>query len=135
MAHLRISELRGVTPQQAETLKAHGITNAGQLLDRAGTPQGRRELAEATGISSDSILEMVNRADLSRIHGIGRQYSHLLEDAGVDTCPELAQRNPANLYAALREAAAGSGIKRPPTAQQVADWVSQAKALPRAVHY
>jgi len=61
MAHLRISELRGVTPQQAETLKAHGITNAGQLLDRAGTPQGRQKLAEATGISSDSILEMVNR--------------------------------------------------------------------------
>ncbi|MFQ5342708.1 MAG: DUF4332 domain-containing protein [Anaerolineae bacterium] len=135
MAHLRIAELRGVTSQQVETLKAHGITNAGQLLDRASTPQGRRDLAEATGISSADLLEMVNRADLSRIHGIGRQYSHLLEDVGVDTCPELAQRNPANLHAALREAAAGSGIKRPPTSQQVEDWVGQAKALPRAVHY
>ncbi|RME42091.1 MAG: DUF4332 domain-containing protein [Chloroflexi bacterium] len=135
MAHLRIAELRGVKPQQVNTLKAHGITNAGQLLERAGTPQGRRELAEATGMSSDEILELVNRADLSRIHGIGRQYSHLLEDAGVDTVPELAQRNPANLHAALVEAAASSGIKRPPTLKQVEDWVNQAKALPRAIHY
>jgi predicted flap endonuclease-1-like 5' DNA nuclease len=135
MAHLRIAEYRGVTEQQAETLKAHGITNGHQLLERAGAPDGRRELAAATGLSTDNLLELLNRADLSRIHGIGRQYSNLLEDVGVDTVPELAQRNPANLHVALVEAAAGSGVQRPPTLSQVESWVNQAKELPRAISY
>lgn len=135
MAQLRVAELRGVTADQVAALKSQGISNAGQLLERGGTPEGRRELAAATGMAPENVLKLVNRADLSRIHGIGRQYSNLLEDAGVDTVPELAQRNAANLHKALNEAAAGSGVKRPPTLKQVEDWVSQAKALPRAIHY
>ncbi len=135
MAHLRIAELRGVTEEQVATLKSHGIGNTDQLLERAGTPDDRRALAAETGMSPEDVLKMVNRADLTRIHGIGRQYSNLLEDAGVDTVPELAQRNPNNLHAALLDAAEASGVQRPPTLKQVEDWVSQAKALPRVIHY
>jgi len=38
----------------------------------------------------------VNHADLCRIDGVGSEYADLLEAAGVDTVPELAQRNAAN---------------------------------------
>jgi predicted flap endonuclease-1-like 5' DNA nuclease len=47
------------------------------------------------------ILEWVNHVDLFRIKGVGEEYSDLLEEAGVDTVPELAQRNPENLYQKL----------------------------------
>ena len=135
MAHLRVAELRGCTEQYARALQIQGITNSQQLVERAAHPQDRRVLAEATGIPADDLLALVNRADLARIHGIGRQYSHLLEEAGVDTVPELAQRNPANLHQALVEIAANAGIKRPPTLSQVESWVEQAKQLGRVIHY
>ena len=49
------------------------------------------------------MLELVNRADLARIKGIGEVYSNLLENAGVDTVLELSKRVPANLHAKLVE--------------------------------
>ena len=95
-----------------------------------------RELAEKTGISDKLLLEWVNHADLFRIKGVGEEYADLLEEAGVDTIPELAQRNPANLYEALEKANAQKKLVRQlPTRAQVESWVEQAKALPRVVSY
>ena len=38
------------------------------------------------------VLELINRADLARVKGIGSIYANMLEVAGVDTVKELAQR-------------------------------------------
>jgi predicted flap endonuclease-1-like 5' DNA nuclease len=105
-------------------------------LKKGATPQGRAELEEKTGISHDLILEWVNLCDLFRIKGVGEEYSDLLEEAGVDTVPELAQRNPENLYAKLVETNDMKKLVRQlPSQRQVADWVEQAKSLPRAIEY
>jgi hypothetical protein len=45
----------------------------------------------------------VNHADLFRLRGVGSEYADLLEAAGVDSVPELAQRNAVNLQAKLSE--------------------------------
>jgi hypothetical protein len=59
-----------------------------------------------------------------------------LEEAGVDTVPELAQRNAANLYQTLKEVNAERRlVRRLPGENQVADWVQQAKELPRIITY
>ena len=60
-----------------------------------------RVLAEKSGISEKLLLEWVNHADLCRLDGVAGEYADLLEAAGVDSVPELAQRNAANLSAAL----------------------------------
>jgi predicted flap endonuclease-1-like 5' DNA nuclease len=130
-----IRELRGISAEQTEKLAAQQITNTDHLLEKAGAAANRRSLASATGIAEKELLELVNRADLSRINGVGRQYANLLEDAGVDSIPELAQRNATNLLAALEKAAEASGITRKPRLEDVEDWVKQAKALPRAVSH
>ena len=110
-------------------------TTAG-LLKAGSTPKGRQKLAEKSGISPKLILEWVNLADLFRVKGIGEEYSDLLEEAGVDTVPELAQRNPGNLYAALVETNRKKKLVRQlPSQAQVASWVAQAKDLPRVVSY
>ena len=78
----------------------------------------------------------MNRADLSRVKGIGEGYADLLEAAGVDTVPELAQRKPENLYQKLAEVnEAKKLVRQLPTAAKVADWVEHAKGLPRVVNY
>jgi predicted flap endonuclease-1-like 5' DNA nuclease len=112
------------------------VRSVEHLLERGGTPAGRREIAEASGVSPKLVLEWVNHADLMRVKGVGSEYANLLEAAGVDSVPELAQRNPATLAAKLAEINEAKRLVRQlPREAQVQQWVSEAKALPRAVHH
>lgn len=132
----RILDVEGIGPVYAEKLIEYGISTTNKLLKKGATPQSRRELEEQTGISGDLLLEWINHADLFRVKGVGEEYSDLLEEAGVDTVPELAQRNPENLYAKLVEVNDQKKLVRQlPSQRQVADWVEQAKSMPRMIHY
>jgi predicted flap endonuclease-1-like 5' DNA nuclease len=98
--------------------------------------KGHKELTEKTGISEKLVLNWVNRADLARIKGVSTQYADLLESAGVDTVPELAQRNAENLHTKMVEVNEEKKLVRQvPSASQVEDWVTQAKVLPRVIHH
>ena len=131
-----IIKIDGVGEVYAAKLKEAGINSVEAMLKQCATPQGRKDLAESTDISDKLILEWANRADLARIKGVSIQYSDLLEAAGVDTVPELAQRNPQNLYQAMvLTNESKSLVRKLPTAEQVADWIKQAKTLPRALTY
>jgi predicted flap endonuclease-1-like 5' DNA nuclease len=82
------------------------------------------------------VLELANRADLARVKGIGKVFSDLLENAGVDTVKELSKRKPENLVATMAEANGRLQLaKRNATLAEVTDWVSQAKALPATLKY
>ena len=132
----KIIDIEGIGAVYAQKLASIGITSTNKLLKKGATPQGRTALEEKTGISHDLILEWVNLCDLFRIKGVAEEYSDLLEEAGVDTVPELAQRNPENLYAKLVETNKMKKLVRQlPSQRQVADWVAQAKFLPRAIEY
>jgi predicted flap endonuclease-1-like 5' DNA nuclease len=136
MAAHSITQLKGVSQDIANKLRGQGLGTCETFLSAAGTPAGRRQLAEQTGMDHNIILELANRADLSRINGIGRVFSDLLEDLGVDTVKELAGRRPENLHAKMVEVNSTlKDSKRVPTAMQVEGWVSQAKALPTVLQY
>lgn len=131
-----IVDIEGIGESIATKLKEAGATSVEKLLEMGATPKGRQELAEKTGLSGKQILEWVNRADLYRIKGVGSEYSDLLENAGVDTVAELAQRKAENLHAKMMEVNTEKKlVRRPPTLDQVKSWVDEAKSLPRAVHY
>lgn len=131
-----IATIEGIGPAYAEKLKAAGVRSTEALLKVGGNAAGRKDLAAKTGINDAQILKWVNHADLFRIKGIGGEYSELLEAAGVDTVVELANRNAANLFAKMQEVnTAKKLVRKLPTQSQVEGWVSQAKDLPRAVHY
>lgn len=120
----------------AQKLYAASILSVDNLLERGATPKGRKEIATEIGVEEGMVLKWVNELDLARIRGIGAKYSALLEAAGVDTVPELAQRKPANLQQKLAEVNATAGIvKEPPSEKQIANWVAQAKDLPRVITY
>jgi len=132
----KILDIEGIGPVYKQRLAAIGITTTNKLLKKGATRKGRKELAQKTDISGSLILEWVNHADLFRIKGVAEEYSDLLEEAGVDTVPELAQRNPENLYAKLVETNDLKKLVRQlPSQRQVADWVQQAKTLPRKIQY
>lgn len=129
-------KIEGIGEKYATNLKMIGISTTETLLERGKTPQGRQEIADKSGITKTLILEWVNLADLFRIKGVGEEYSDLLEEAGVDTVVELAQRNPMNLYQSVVDVNQKKNLVRKlPTQDQVSDWVKQAKKLPRVVKY
>lgn len=128
--------IEGIGETYAKQLKMIGISTTEALLERGNTPKGRDEIAEKSGISGKLVLEWVNRADLFRIKGVGEEYSDLLENAGVDTVVELAQRNAENLFEKMVSVnQAKKLVRKLPTLDQVKSWVEQAKKLPRVVTY
>jgi predicted flap endonuclease-1-like 5' DNA nuclease len=133
---MKIVDIEGIGPAFAEKLNRVGLRTTDALLQAGCGPEERKQLAGATGISDSLILEWVNLADLYRIKGIGRQYSDLLEEAGVDTVVELATRVPENLLAKMVEVnKAKNLVNKMPGVSQVKKWIAQAKKLPRVVTY
>jgi predicted flap endonuclease-1-like 5' DNA nuclease len=132
----RLIKIEGIGEVYAEKLEEVGIPTIEKLLERAASPAGRKDLVAKTDISAALILKWANRADLARVKGVGEEYADLLEAAGVDTVPELAQRNPQNLYQKLCEVnAEKSLVRRMPAQSNVESWVAQAKDLPRVMTY
>lgn len=132
----KLSTIEGIGEIYEEKLKEIGIASVEAFLEACATPKGRAEIAEKTEISEKLILKWANAADLSRIKGIGGEYSELLEAAGVDTVPELSTRKPENLYNKLVQTNEKKKLVRKlPTEEQVGDWVKQANALPRVLKY
>lgn len=131
-----LESIEGIGPVFGGKLAAVNIRTTENLLTAGGTPNGRKELARTSGIADALILTWVNMADLFRIKGVGEEYSDLLVQAGVDTVPELAQRNPENLHAKMREVNdAKSLARRLPSLVEAKRWVAQAKKLKRTIQY
>lgn len=129
-------KVEGIGEIYAGKLAAKGISTAEELLEKGASPQGRKNIAAETGISAKLLLEWINHVDLFRIKGVGEEYADLLEASGVDTIPELAQRNPENLYGKLVEVNDKKKlVRRLPSDSQVKDWIEQAKELPRVINY
>ena len=132
----RLETIEGIGQVYAGKLRAADIGSVEALLDAGATAEGRKELEEKTEIGHEYILDWVNRADLMRVHGVGEEYSDLLEKAGVDTAVELGRRNPDNLYEKLLEVNEEKRlVRRLPSRDMVARWVGGAKTLPRIVSY
>ena len=136
MANYKIEEIEGIGPVMGEKMREAGVNTTDKLLECTQTPKQRKELAEATGISLKLILRFANMADLFRINGVGQEYAELLEAAGVDTVPELAQRNAENLTAKMEEVNEEKKlVRRTPSLAVVEKWVEEAKSLPRVLIY
>jgi predicted flap endonuclease-1-like 5' DNA nuclease len=132
----QIEDIEGIGAQYAEKLKAAGINSVEKLLESGATAKGRDKLVTQTDISAKLILTWVNHADLFRIKGVAGQFSELLEAAGVDTVPELAQRNAENLQKALAQTNDEKSLaKTTPSISQVTAWIAEAKVLPKVVQH
>jgi len=131
-----ILKVEGIGISYRDKLRKTGIRSTKTLLRKGATPQARKDLAKKSGISDALILKWVNHADLFRIKGVAEEYSDLLEASGVDTVVELAQRNADKLIQTIvKTNQTKKLVRKLPTEKQVADWIRQAKKLPRAIQY
>ena len=132
----KIEEIEGIGSAYAAKLNKADVFTTDDLLRKAATKQGRRSLAEATGISEKLILKWANHADLFRIKGIAGQFAELLEASGVDTVKELRHRVAANLHAKLVEVNEARNLcNRVPAESEIQRMIDQAKELEPAISY
>ncbi len=133
---LAIGKLKGVTAELGAKLKAMGLDTAEKFFDAVVTPTNRQQLAAATGVPGEVILELANRADLARIKGIAGVYGDLLEEAGVDTIKELKARSPENLLAKVLEVNALKNLTpKPPTLKNIQAWIKLARRRRKFLQY
>ncbi len=132
MANIR--DIEGIGDVYAGKLEEMGINTVEKLLRKGAGRSDRQNISAETGLSEHQVLKWVNRADLARVNGIGSDYADLLEASGVDSVPELAQRNAENLQVKMEEVnASKSLVRRVPSLSEVQEWVEQAKGLDRVV--
>lgn len=129
-----IDAITDIGHKNAATLRKARVRTTEALLRRAAAPGDRRDLAEQTGLSQEDLLAWANRADLLRVRGIGPEYAFILSKAGVDTLRELRRRNPSNLTRSITDLNGKLGnIRRLPTPDMVAAWISTAQVTEPAV--
>ena len=132
----RLADIEGIGKSHAAKLKKSSVGSQASLLKRGASKKGRKQIAADSGLSEKLVLTWVNKADLARVKGVGGQFGELLEAAGVDTVPELATRNAANLRTKMADVNAKKKLVRQlPAEKQVASWIAQAKKLKRVVEY
>lgn len=131
-----VEEIEGIGAAYAATLATAGINRTDDLLAQCGSARGRSEVAGKTGLSEKLLLKWANMADLMRISGVGKEFSELLEAAGVDTVRELQHRNAENLTQRMQDVNAAKKLtRRVPNLSEVEKWIEQAKQLPAMISH
>ena len=132
----KIEEIEGIGSARAEQLAIAGIATVEILMEKAASKAGRKEVAEASGISESQILSYVNMGDLMRINGVGGEFAELMVASGVDTIKELRNRNAANLHAKMLEVNEEKSLtRRVPSEEEIQKFIDAAGELdPMVTH-
>ena len=131
----KVRNFRGVDPDTADTLAGLDIENTDQMLDAGRTPRLRESLSSRSGLSKETILELVKLSDLARLGAVRSVRARLYHDAGLT--PEIiAEWEPEALRAMLVawvEERGFDGIA--PLPKEVQHLVEDARKLPTLVIY
>ena len=125
-----IEMIEGIGKVRGRLLRNVGIQTVSDLLRVGATRRGRQRVAREVGVSYSIVLKWVYRGDLLRIRGVGRQYSELLESAGITTVTDLSMRNPFALCQRLKVVNKKRNlVRRTPPTKTIEIWVNTAKDL------
>jgi len=132
----KLEDIEGIGKRYANKLRKGGVRSQNALLETGCTKSGRKNIATECGVTEKQVLNWVNRADLGRIKGVSTQYADLLECVGVDSVPEMAQRNAENLRTKMEKVNNRKSLVRQlPSVSQVTDWVKQCKKMKKVVKH
>jgi hypothetical protein len=84
--------------QAIKVLGGLGVRTNLQLLQQGLTPAGRRSLASSSGLREGAILDLVNRADFSRMPWASKATISNIIGAGYGNMEMLANAEPEKLY-------------------------------------
>jgi len=131
-----LKDFLGVNHQHTQALGEEGVFTCEHMLKVGRTEEGRKKLAEKTGVPLSAVLELVKLADMSRIVGLKSKRARLYYDAGLDTLDRIAKSDPEKMQRMFVEFVERTGFDgSPPTSSEAVFTVKLAKYLPRVVKY
>ncbi|TKJ19804.1 MAG: hypothetical protein CEE43_14475 [Promethearchaeota archaeon Loki_b32] len=124
-----IIEIEGIGSKYSKTLEKAGISNVENLISFDSVKI--KNLAASTKISEKLIDKWAEHADLMRIGGVGPEYSDVLNQIGIDSVKELAQRNPKNTLDRITalDKEKPDVFRKPPRLEEIEDWIEEAKKI------
>ena len=126
----KIETIEGIGPKFGKALRSVGIETTEDLLNLAGSCEGRESISETSGIPSFLVDNWTQMADLMRVAGIGEEYSELLNVAGVTSVQDLAGRDIDNLYPELEHIHDTQNIVRNlPKEKEVKKWIKSSATM------
>ena len=128
-----IALLPGLKLPEQELLKAQGIENTQELLNKTRTLESKIALASKLKLSQKNLSKWIALADLGRIPSVGNQYCGLILHAGIISVAQLAQTPFHRLHAQIARLQVATLQRKDltPPVGQVKQWVEQAKILSR----
>lgn len=124
-----VIDIEGIGDKFSKSLEAVGVSFVENLvgLDKDGI----KDLASKTKISEKLIDKWAEHADLMRIGGVGPEYSEVLNEIGIDSVKEFAQRNPKNTLDRIMalDKEKPDVFRRPPSLKMVEEWIEEAKKI------
>lgn len=141
-----IKQIGGIDAVLLEKLRTARIRTTAGLLKAAKDVKGRKLLAKKSNIPVAEIMDLVNRADLMRVKGLGGDYTCLLRGVGVDTLRSLRHRNPKHLAEKMAAENAkrleskaknrnGKPVQLLPSEKAIQKWIERARELPLKITY
>ncbi len=126
---MKVIEIEGIGDVYAKDLGKADISSCEDLLPL--DKKQIKELAKKTGISEKLIDKWQEQADLMRINGVGPEYSEALNQIGIDSVKELAQRNPDNTLERIKKLDKEKPdiIRRLPILDDIKEWIEEAKKI------
>ncbi|HLW02535.1 MAG TPA: DUF4332 domain-containing protein [Ktedonobacterales bacterium] len=129
MTH-KIGEIKDLEPGMQARMEQANIHTVEDLVNATTTPAQRNALARQLNVNPSQLTDWINRADLMRLKGVGKEMANLLEESGVDSCKELQHRKPDKLQAKLKEVNDAKHLTHhAPTIAQVEDWIAESETF------
>jgi len=125
----RIIEIEGIGDKYSKVLEKAGFSNVEDFLSIDSVKI--KNLSATTKISEKMIDKWAEHADLMRIGGVGPEYADVLNQIGVDSVKELAQRNPKNTLDRIMELDKKKPdvFRKPPRLEEIGNWIEEAKKI------
>lgn len=126
---------QSIPAAEAQKLKGQGIGTTFQLLEKAGDPKARKELAKAAKIAEKTLESWVEMADVMRVKGVGPDVTRLLAACGVHTVAQLKTQDATKLNDEIMKVNSRSHLsENPPSVEHLQAWIAQAQTLPIVLH-
>lgn len=133
-SHYRLPADGLVTAKEHRMLEANGLSTTDKVLEYAATKVGRKRLSKYSKIPIPRIVEIVKQCDLLRVDGLGPSMARVLQAAGVEHTGPLSEGDAKAIRKRMEEAnRSGQFTKVLPDAKTVADWIAQARRMPRVL--
>jgi len=126
---LLINEIIGIEEKYVKLLKKEGISQVEDLLPLS--QYKINQLADKTGIPAKLIDTWQEHADLMRIEGINPEYAYALNQIGIDSVKEFANRNAKSTFDRVKDFAKKNPnlMSETPTLGEIELWIKHAQQI------